>query len=327
MIPATNFLAFFLRIWIPSFHLEDSITSPNTVVPAAPRLQPDSQPGSPMSLEAHPRSDDRNFPDWLFPNWAIRCFKWMVPISPNFTIAADPRLFLPVSLPGSSTDTPNNRVSLERDPTGSQTHPTVTSVAGNLHNDHVKVQIDRQQSNEPDDVVVNSLKQRLVVTSLARDSLRIKNTQLMKSSVSKQQKLDKEVKDLKLSHNELVSKLNESQKQNEILGHQHAQMEQTLHLNISELEDSCLRIKILGQKCVSASLARDSLRVKNNLLKKSSIHMQKKNQKEMDDLNRSHQELVAELNQSKLENELLCHQQAQMQRENEIKISELEEYC
>jgi hypothetical protein len=149
----------------------------------------------------------------------------------------------------------------------------------------------------------------------------------MKSSVSKQQKLDKEVKDLKLSHNELVSKLNESQKQNEILGHQHAQMEQTLHLNISELEDSCLRIKILGQKCVSASLARDSLRVKNNLLKKSSIHMQKKNQKEMDDLNRSHQELVAELNQSKLENELLCHQQAQMQRENEIKISELEEKC
>jgi hypothetical protein len=149
----------------------------------------------------------------------------------------------------------------------------------------------------------------------------------MKSSVSKQQKLEKEVKDLKNCNDELITKLNESQHLNEICGQQHAQMEQTLHWNISELEDSCLRIKILRQKCVSASLARDSLRVKNNLLKKSSIHMQKKNQKEMDDLNRSHQELVAELNQSKLENELLCHQQAQMQRENEIKISELEEYC
>jgi hypothetical protein len=317
----TNVFAFFLRIWIPSFHLEDSITSPNTVVPAAPRLQPDSQPGSPVSLEAHPRSDDRIFPEGLFPNWAIRCFKWMVPISPNVTIAADPRLLLPVSLPGSSTDTHNHRVSLEQDPTGYQTH---TSVAGNLHYDHLKVQVDRQQSNEPD---VNSLKQRLVVTSLARDSLRIKNNLLKKSSVSKQQKLDREVKDLKLSHNELVSKLNEYQKKNEILGHQHAQMEQTLHLNISELEDSCLRQKILGQKCVSASLARDSLRVKNNLLKKSSIRMQKKNQKEMDYLNRSHQELVAELNQAKLENELLSHKQAQMQRDNEIQISELEEKC
>jgi translation initiation factor 4G len=245
----------------------------------------------------------------------------MVPISPNVTIAADPRLLLPVSLPGSSTDTHNHRVSLEQDPTGYQTH---TSVAGNLHYDHLKVQVDRQQSNEPD---VNSLKQRLVVTSLARDSLRIKNNLLKKSSVSKQQKLDREVKDLKLSHNELVSKLNEYQKKNEILGHQHAQMEQTLHLNISELEDSCLRQKILGQKCVSASLARDSLRVKNNLLKKSSIRMQKKNQKEMDYLNRSHQELVAELNQAKLENELLSHKQAQMQRDNEIQISELEEKC
>jgi translation initiation factor 4G len=47
----------------------------------------------------------------------------------------------------------------------------------------------------------------------------------------------------------------------------------------------------------------------------------------MDDLNRSHQELVAELNQSKLENELLCHQQAQMERDSHVKISELEEYC
>jgi hypothetical protein len=96
-------------------------------------------------------------------------------------------------------------VSLERDPTGSKTHPTVTSVAGNLHNEqHLKVQVDRQQSNEPD-VEVNSLKQRLLVTSSARDSLRIKNTQLRKSSVSKQLKHDKEVKDLKLSYNELVS--------------------------------------------------------------------------------------------------------------------------
>jgi chromosome segregation ATPase len=209
-------------------------------------------------------------------------------ISPNVTIAADPRLLFPVSLPGSSTDTPNNRVS---------------------HN------------------VVNSLKQRLVTSSLARDSLRIRNTQLRKYSLSKQQKLEKEVKDLKLSHNELVSKLNESQHQNDILGHQHAQMEQTLHLKISELEDSCLRQKILRQKFVSTLLARDSLRVNYNLLKMSSIRKQHKHHQELDDLNRSHHELVAELNQSKLENKLLCHQHAQMERDSHVKISQLEENC
>jgi translation initiation factor 4G len=253
----------------------------------------------------------------------------MRPISPNFNIAADPRLLIPVSQSGSSTDTHNNRVSLEQDPTGSQTHPTVTSVAGNLHNEqHLKVQVDRQQPNEPDHDVVNSLKQQLVATSLARDSLRIKNTQLSKSSVSKQQKHENEIKDLKNSNDELISKLNESQHHNEILEHQHAQMERTLHLKISELEDSCLRQKILGQKFVSASLARDSLmRVKNNQLIKSHARKQQEHHKKLDDLNRSHHELVAELNQSKLENKLLGQKQAQMEINSHVKISELEENC
>jgi hypothetical protein len=261
----------------------------------------------------------------------------MRPISPNFTIAADPRLLFPVSLPGSSTDTPNNRVSFEQDPTGSQTHPTVTSVAGNLHfEQHLKVQVDRQQSNEPDDVVVNSLKQRLVDTSLARDSLRIKNTQLRKSSLSKQQKLEKEIKDLKNCNDELITKLNESQHQNEILGQQHAQMERTCHLKISELEEHLEvqlgreredDVKILKKQLVSASLARDSFRVKNNLLKKSSIRKQQNHHQEMDDLKRSHNELASELNQAKLENEIMGHKKSQMERDNEIKISELEEKC
>jgi hypothetical protein len=134
-------------------------------------------------------------------------------ISPNVTIAADPRLLFPVSLPGSSTDTPNNRVS---------------------HN------------------VVNSLKQRLVTSSLARDSLRIRNTQLRKYSLSKQQKLEKEVKDLKLSHNELVSKLNESQHQNEILGHQHAQTGGQLFTTKNTPTKIC--INIIGSRQLACQL-------------------------------------------------------------------------
>jgi translation initiation factor 4G len=241
----TNFLAFFLRKWILFFHLEDSIT-PNrpTVVPAAPRLQPDLQPGSPVSLEAHPKPDDRMLPDSLFPQWAVRCFKWNGPISPNFTIAADPHLLLPVTQLGSSKDTHDHLVSIEQDPTGiTQTHPTVTSVTRILHNEqHLKVQLDREQADKPDHHVVNGLQQRLVATSLARDSLRVKNNQLKKFYVRMQQKHQQEMDDLKRSHRELVSVLTQAKLENELLSYQQAQMKRENEIKISELEKNCSRL-------------------------------------------------------------------------------------
>ncbi len=141
---ATNFFAVFLPQWVLScFNWEEPI-SPTSVVPAS--LIPDSQPGSPVSLAAHPRPDDRCFfPDSLLPQWALRWLKWKGPISLNFSIKADPRL-LPVSQPGSSKDT-LNQVSLEEDPTGTQSHP-ITSVAGSSHYEHLEVQLDRERSNE-----------------------------------------------------------------------------------------------------------------------------------------------------------------------------------
>ncbi|XP_046449236.1 coiled-coil domain-containing protein 91-like [Daphnia pulex] len=240
----TNFLAFFLRKWILLFHLEDSIT-PNTVVPAAPRLQPDSQPGSPVSLEAHPKPDDRTLPDSFFPQWAVRCFKWNGSISPNFTIAADPHLLLPVTQLGSSKDTHDHLASIEQDPTGiTQTHPTVTSVAEILHNEqHLKAQLDKKQSDKPNHhAVVNGLQQRLVTTSLARDSLRVKNNQLKKFYVRMQQKHQQEMDDLKRSHRELVSVLTQAKLENELLSYQQAQMKRENEIKISELEKNCSRL-------------------------------------------------------------------------------------